>query len=48
MTTKVWEESEYYLGLENENKKQGEVNPFSNYELLPDPNVSINLLLIDL
>ena len=40
-------ESEYYLDLENEDKKwYKEKSTLSNGELLPDPNVSISLLLI--
>ena len=42
-------ESEYYLDLENEDKKcYKEKSTLSNSELLPDPNanVSISLLLI--
>ena len=36
-TTKVWGESEYYLDLENEDKKQyKEKVVLSNSELLPD------------
>ena len=47
VTTKVWGESEYYLDLENEDKKwYKEKSTLSNGELLPDPNVSISLLLI--
>ena len=46
-TTKVWGDSEYYLDLENEDKKQyKEKSTLSNGELLPDPNVSISFLLI--
>ena len=45
--TEVWGESEYYLDLENEDKKQCKENStFSNSEVLPDPNASISLLLI--
>ena len=45
--TKLWGESEYYLDLENEDKKwYKEKSTLSNGELLPDPNVSISLLLI--
>ena len=44
---KPWEESECYLNLESENKKQYKENStLSNGELLPDPNVSISLLLM--
>ena len=44
-TTKVWGESEYYLDLENEDKKQyKEKSTLSNSELLQYPNVSISLL----
>ena len=45
---KVWVESEYYsLKLESEDKKQyKEKSTLSNGKLLPDPNVSISLLLI--
>ena len=44
---KVWVESEYYLNLESEDKKQyKEKSTLSNDELLPDQNVSISLLLI--
>ena len=40
-------ESEYYLDLENKEKRQyKEKSTLSNGELLPDPNVSISLLLI--
>ena len=40
-------ESEYYLDLENEDKKwYKEKLTLWNSELLPDPNVSISLLLI--
>ena len=40
-------ESEYYLDLENEDKKwYKEKSTLSNGERLPDPNVSISLLLI--
>ena len=44
---KVWGESEHYLDLENEDKKQYKgTSTFSNGELMPDPNVSaFNLLL---
>ena len=46
---KVWGESEYYLNLENEDKKRyKERSTLSNDELLPDPNISISLLLIGL
>ena len=45
-TTKVWGESEYYLDLENKDKKQYEKSTLSNCELLPNPNVSKSLLLI--
>ena len=46
-TTKFWVESEYYLNLESENKKQyKKKSTLSNEELLSDPNVSISLLLI--
>ena len=45
--TEVWGESEYYLDLENENKKRCKENStLSNSEVLPDPNASISLLLI--
>ena len=44
---KFWAESEHYLDLENEDKKwYKEKSTLSNGELLPDPNVSISLLLI--
>ena len=44
---KVWGESEYYLNLENEDKKRyKERSTLSNDELLPDPNISISWLLI--
>ena len=44
---KFVEESEYYLDLENEDKKwYKEKSTLSNGELLPDPNISISLLLI--
>ena len=44
--TKVWGESDYYLDLENEDKKQyKEKSTLSNGELLSYPNVSITLLL---
>ena len=47
VTTKVWGKSEYYLDLENEDKKQYKENStLLNGELLPDLNVSISLLLI--
>ena len=40
-------ESEYYLDLEIEDKKwYKEKSTLSNGELLPDPNISISLLLI--
>ena len=40
-------EPEYYLGLENEDKKwYKEKSTLSDGELLPDPNISISLLLI--
>ena len=40
-------ESEYYLDLENEDKKRyKEKSTPSNGELLPDPNISTSLLLI--
>ena len=43
----VWVESEYYLNLESEDKERyKEKSTLSNGELLPDPNVSISLLLI--
>ena len=46
-TVKFWVESEYYLNLESEDKKQyKEKSTLSNSELLPNPNVSICLLLI--
>ena len=51
-TRQIWwwkfgEESEYYLDLENEDKKwYKEKSTLSNGELLSDPNVSISLLLI--
>ena len=39
--------SEYYLDLENEDKKRHNVkSTLSNGDLLPGPNVSIGLLLI--
>ena len=42
---KFWGESEYYLDLENEDKKwYKEKSTLSNGEHLPDPNVSISLL----
>ena len=45
--TEVWGESEYYLDLENEDKKWCKENStLSNSEVLPDPNASISLLLI--
>ena len=45
--TKLWGESEYYLDLENEDKKQyKEKSTLSNSELLQYPHVSISLLLI--
>ena len=44
---KIWIESESYLNLENEDKKQYKEKPIlSNGELLPDPNISLSLLLI--
>ena len=44
---KVWVESEYYINLESEDKKQNkEKSTLSNGELLPDSNVSKGLLLI--
>ena len=44
---KFWGEEEYYLDLENEDKKwYKEKSTLSNGELLADPNVSISLLLI--
>ena len=47
VTTKIWGESEYYLDLENEGKKQyKKKSTLSNDELLPDLNLSISLLLI--
>ena len=46
---KFVEESEYYLDFENEDKKwYKEKSTLSNCELLPDPNVSIRLLLTHL
>ena len=46
---KVWVESEYYINLESEDKKQNkEKSTLSNGELLPDPNVSKGLFLISL
>ena len=40
-------EPEYYLDLENEDKRRyKEKSTLSNGELLPDPNISISLLLI--
>ena len=46
VTTKIWGESEYYLDLENEDKKQyKEKSTLSNGQLLSYPNVSITLLL---
>ena len=42
---KVWVESEYYLNLESENKKQyKDKSTLSNSELLPDPIVSMRFL----
>ena len=46
VTMKIWGESEYYLDLENEDKKQYKKSTLSNDELLPDLNLSISLLLI--
>ena len=47
VTTKVWGESEYYLDLENEDKKRYKENStLLNDKILPDLNVSISLLLI--
>ena len=44
---KFGEESEYYLDLENEDKKwYKEKSTLWNGELLPDLNVSISLLFI--
>ena len=40
-------EPEYYLDLENKGKRRyKEKSTLSNGELLPDPNISISLLLI--